>query len=158
MDPCHVSRWIQNGIIQLITLPLACEQWRPNPDLISSRESSLICFRVQTSSMAHANKGLFEPARRPWLTQVVSLSFPETTEEPGLGCFILQKFIFSYLHKHFLVPFDERIPKMPKNLKKVDVLRSHKPSKCLLYGTYYSQVTNSIQNQIFHPRWSRLNF
>ena len=46
---------------------------------------------------------------------------------PTLGCFILQQFDFSLLPKHFLVPFDVRIRKMPKKLKKVDVLRSPKP-------------------------------
>ena len=38
---------------------------------------------LMTSSTALANKGLFELTRRPSLTRAVSLSFAQTTEEPG---------------------------------------------------------------------------
>ena len=38
---------------------------------------------LMTSSTALANEGLFELTRRPSLTWAVSLSFAETTEEPG---------------------------------------------------------------------------
>ena len=38
---------------------------------------------LMTSSPALANEGLFELTRRPSLTRAVSLSFAETTEEPG---------------------------------------------------------------------------
>ena len=38
---------------------------------------------MTTSMMALANEGLFELTRRPSLTRAVSLSFAETTEEPG---------------------------------------------------------------------------
>ena len=38
-----------------------------------------------TALMALTNEGLFELARRPSLTQAVSLSLTETTKEPGCG-------------------------------------------------------------------------
>ena len=38
---------------------------------------------LMTASTALANEGLFELTRRPSLTRAVSLSFAETTEEPG---------------------------------------------------------------------------
>ena len=36
-----------------------------------------------TASTALANEGLFELTRQPLLTRAASLSFAETTEEPG---------------------------------------------------------------------------
>ena len=38
---------------------------------------------LMTSSPSLANEGLFELTQRPSLTRAVSLSFAETTEEPG---------------------------------------------------------------------------
>ena len=38
---------------------------------------------LMTASTALANEGDFEPTRSPLLTRAVSLSFAETTEEPG---------------------------------------------------------------------------
>ena len=48
-------------------------------DLIQVSSVSLL----MTASTALANEGLFELTRRPSLTRAVSLSFAETTEEPG---------------------------------------------------------------------------
>ena len=38
---------------------------------------------LKTTSTALTSKGLFELTLRPWLTWAVSLSFAETTKEPG---------------------------------------------------------------------------
>ena len=47
-----------------------------------------------TSSTALANEGLFELTRRPSLTRAVSLSFAETTEEPGFSLVKSQNFVW----------------------------------------------------------------
>ena len=54
-----------------------------------------------------------------------------------LGCHILQHFNFSLLPKHFLVQFDERIPKMPKKFNLVDVLVSLWPLEGYSIGRLY---------------------
>ena len=54
----------------------------------------------------------------------------------ALGCHILQHFNFSLLPKHFLVQFDERIPKMPKKFNLVDVC----PWKIIVLGAYTANV------------------
>ena len=48
---------------------------------------------LMTSSPALANEGLFELTRRPSLTRAVSLSFAETTEEPGFSQVKSQNFV-----------------------------------------------------------------
>ena len=48
---------------------------------------------LMTASTALANEGLFELTRRPSLTRAVSLSFAETTEEPGFSQVKSQNFV-----------------------------------------------------------------
>ena len=52
---------------------------------------------LMTSSPALANEGLFELTRRPSLTRAVSLSFAETTEEPGFSQVKRPKFCLNLL-------------------------------------------------------------
>ena len=54
---------------------------------------------LMTSSPALANEGLFELTRRPSLTRAVSLSFAETTEEPG--CSQVKKLKFDQIYTTF---------------------------------------------------------
>ena len=52
---------------------------------------------LMASSPALANEGLFELTRRPSLTRAVSLSFAETTEEPGFSQVKRPKFCLNLL-------------------------------------------------------------
>ena len=52
---------------------------------------------LMTSSPALAYEGLFELTRRPSLTRAVSLSFAETTEEPGFSQVKRPKFCLNLL-------------------------------------------------------------
>ena len=68
----------------------------------------------------------------------------------GLGCLILQLFNFSMLPKHFLIQFDERIPKMPKKLFLDDVLGSLIAVKVSVLYAYSKHAPNFFEANSTH--------
>ena len=67
-----------------------------------------------------------------------------------LGCLILQLFNFSMLPKHFLIQFDERIPKMPKKLFLDDVLGSLIAVKVSVLYAYSNHAPNFFEANFSH--------
>ena len=68
---------VYNQVWSLSGLKVSWQVLRENLNQVSS------VSLLMTASTALANEGLFELTRRPSLTRAVSLSFAETTEEPG---------------------------------------------------------------------------
>ena len=68
---------IDYQVWSLLGLKVSWQVLRENLNQVSS------VSLLMTASTALANEGLFELTRRPSLTRAVSLSFAETTEEPG---------------------------------------------------------------------------
>ena len=91
-------------------------------------------------------------------TQILASPRPTSRSQSGscnprlgwLGCHILQHFNFSLLPKHFLVQFDERIPKMPKKFNLVDVC----PWKIIVLGAYNNHIMIPSEANFTHRRFS----
>ena len=68
----------------------------------------------------------------------------------GLGCLILQLFNFSMLPKHFLIQFDERIPKKPKKVILDDVLGSQIAVKVSVLYANSNHAPNFFEANFSH--------